>query len=77
MSHEAVEIKLAVLEERMTQLTNLFDAHVKNDQAFMDQLRRDIRGLQDWKLKLSVYATLGSTVGGLISTLLLRLVFKI
>ena len=72
MSEERIGIKLAVLEERMTTLASLFEAHVKSDADFMTQIRSDLRGLQDWKIKLSVWATIGSAIGGFVSSLLLK-----
>lgn len=72
-----IEIKLAVLEERMTTLTDLFHSHVKSDQAFMEQIRTDLRnigvevqGFKDWKIKVTAYGVLiGSLVGTIVSLL--------
>ena len=72
MTAEKIEIKLAVLEERMTTLATLFEAHVKSDAEFMAQIRSDLRGLQDWKIKLGVWATIGSAIGGFASSLLIK-----
>ena len=72
---KGIEIKLAVLEERMTTLTELFHSHVKSEQAFMEQIRIDLRaiggevqGVKDWKIKVTSYGVIiGSLVGIIVS----------
>ena len=71
---DKIEIKLAVLEERLTTLMNLFETHVKSDQLFMEQIRLDLRGVQDWKIRISVWATIGSIIGGFIASFLVKLI---
>ena len=74
LTDDKIEIKLAVLEERLTTFMNLFETHVKSDQLFMEQIRLDLRGVQDWKIKISVWATIGSGIGGFLASLLVKLI---
>lgn len=73
---EKIEIKLAVLEERLRTLTELFETHVKSDQAFMEQIRTDIRSLLNLKAQATLWFTftgaVGATIGGIIATLILK-----
>ncbi len=73
---ERLEIKLAVLEERMGALASMFDQHVKSDQVFMEQIRTDIRSLLKMKAQATLLFTftgaVGATIGGIIATLLLK-----
>ena len=73
---ERLEIKLAVLEERLTALTSMFERHVASDQLFMEQIRTDVRSLLKMKAQVTMQftfvAAIGATIGGLIAALILK-----
>ena len=76
VSEERLEIKLAVLEERLTTLANIFEQHVASDQLFMEQIRADVRSLLKMKAQVTMQftfvAAVGATIGGLIAALILK-----
>lgn len=73
---EKITVRLAVLEERLKTLAELFETHVKNDQMFMEQIRTDMRSLLNLKAQATLWftftAAVGATIGGVIATLILK-----